>query len=729
MYDLMYIIFGSLSVVMAIASVIYSTLFHPVAGAKGKKDGIPLLNRWQACTVGIVIAVALAFVPAVFSQSDDFVSTVSAFVLLFYHTIKLFLMSLELEHIRGIIQNCSENVKEIYTLYMYFVTLCAPIMTAGVILTLFKSFVAEVLFRFGSGRPHYIMSEVNDYSLALAENISNDYKKALEKYKEKPLFKRDFSAKPVKPVIVFAGMDERMDETDNLGAICLSNEIGDIGIGSKREVNFFLIGLDESKNVALALRLTEKYKNRPGISVNVFAESEESGHILDSAEKGNLLVNPEFKELIKTSAAARDDMLSDNEEFWKGVGKTALDGNFTLRRICSSENLALDILQKAGVFGLARQDGYISILIAGMGGIGKAFLKTALWYCQLEGIRLEINVVDKGIVSDSENDLVALLSAEAPEVVKINPSTAEGDAAYDIAFIPDVDCDTVSLDNLFEGSDYSERLARTQLALVALGDDDTNISVAIRLRQLFDRKVKRSNAQVPKFGAVDFPQIYSVVFDDRKAQNLNISAFDKKGRPSGAFIKNYKGQPYFIDFVGGLSTQYSCETLKKIKEREAEAFRQHLSWVAAERRLKTYIREDADFRKTVEDEMAALNMTEIPWGSTYLIDDEDIIDIDSLLGEVELYANFEYYRQASLARALHKQKTAGLFIPDCPGHTDSFICMCEVCLRRRVTEHNRWNAYMRSKGYIRGGAKNDRGRIHQDIKPWDELFILEKFKD
>lgn len=107
---------------------------------------------------------------------------------------------------------------------------------------------------------------------------------------------------------------------------------------------------------------------------------------------------------------------------------------------------------------------------------------------------------------------------------------------------------------------------------------------------------------------------------------------------------------------------------------------------------------------------------------------------DKLKSDLSNYIYFEYYRQSSLAKATHKEmlRQRKMYIwkdtQDGAAHTDAPQCRCALC-RARITEHMRWNAYMRVNGYRYGKNKNEMAKIHQDLRPWMELPEQARIKD
>jgi len=92
---------------------------------------------------------------------------------------------------------------------------------------------------------------------------------------------------------------------------------------------------------------------------------------------------------------------------------------------------------------------------------------------------------------------------------------------------------------------------------------------------------------------------------------------------------------------------------------------------------------------------------------------------------------YAYFRQSSQAKAIHKKALTKIshIMKTC---SNGPICNCDICKVSRLTEHMRWNAYMRSLGYCRnskGSRRDSLAKLHPDICPWYELPCQERYKD
>lgn len=98
----------------------------------------------------------------------------------------------------------------------------------------------------------------------------------------------------------------------------------------------------------------------------------------------------------------------------------------------------------------------------------------------------------------------------------------------------------------------------------------------------------------------------------------------------------------------------------------------------------------------------------------------------------EEYEKHEYYRTSSIAKELYLREIAGnSILSNLAVHNGCLkTCACEKCMRRKRSEHMRWNAYTRIIGYSYSkDGKNDRAKLHGNLCAWDDLSELEKQMD
>ncbi len=143
-------------------------------------------------------------------------------------------------------------------------------------------------------------------------------------------------------------------------------------------------------------------------------------------------------------------------------------------------------------------------------------------------------------------------------------------------------------------------------------------------------------------------------------------------------IRNFRGQSYDIHFVGDLNTFYSEKVIID-SELEQEALERHLKY-----------------------------------------------------GPEETFWAHGYNYRSSMASALHMKARIACGIPGADKAEE------ELTEEERKTiealEHRRWNAYMRSEGYIYSGSpdaasRNDLGKMHHNLVCFDLLSEEDKRKD
>lgn len=679
-----------LSVLLFIGTIVYSAIVRR-QGGKAKRLFSPL----NLLTIGTFLSLVCLFLPIYYAWDEwkDGYTYLRPVILSVYSALRIFILDGDFSSIEKFTPQDNAAFKVLFSLYAAGLYVFAPFLTFTTILSLFKNLLGELRLRFCRRKSLYIMSELNARSVAMAESIV---------------------ARPEKALVVFTDVFAQNEESDyellmraqDMNAICLKKDVANLPLQKKNQpIEIFLIGENESENVEQAIKLTQTYKDsNQKMSIYVFATSSNADYIIDSMDKGSRVLNADFEKAIRLSAdAVISHDLSDEQ---------AIDGVFSIRRINHIELLVMNVLKDEktynAIFEAAKETKTLSITILGMGSYGTQFLKAAVWFYQRYGYRLEFNIFD---LAQENGDIQKRLTQECPELIRKKPPFAEGDAWHDIQFFTGIDCFCSDFDDLVLKT-QKQRLEKTQLVFIALGDDDRDIDAAVMIRKLFTQLNP---------SRTDAPMIYSVVYDDRKAANLNAGK-DRQG------LRNYRNTPYDIRFIGALSSQYNYSIIEDNRKTEKEAFRYHVAWIKQAERLRSYYKAIAPFRQRVDGKCAKLK-----WGDEHLFpkkngstDYSSPIDAEQIIEMAKGYVNYSYYRHSSKAKAAHKNMIRR-FTPNTDNHSN--ICECRLCQPRRITEHMRWNAYMRSLGYQHNKDRNEFAKFHPDLLPWSELPYLEKFKD
>ena len=143
-------------------------------------------------------------------------------------------------------------------------------------------------------------------------------------------------------------------------------------------------------------------------------------------------------------------------------------------------------------------------------------------------------------------------------------------------------------------------------------------------------------------------------------------------------VTNYRGQPYDIEFIGDLKSSFSEKVIMN-SELEADALSRHMKW-----------------------------------------------------GKEEEFWQYEYNYNSSMASAIHMIARIACGIIGADKKEEDLTEEERNAIE--VLEHCRWNAYMRSEGYIYSGShdkksRNDLGKMHHDLIVFDLLDEEEKRKD
>ncbi len=435
--------------------------------------------------------------------------------------------------------------------------------------------------------------------------------------------------KTIKPVFTGTAASAKGQEllfsANELGAIIFGKSILDVNFLSrlkKRRICFFIFGNNDGDNTRLAIELIKKYNAYSNVNLYISTSSKGGELALETIDKGKMHIHriDEARSLVYRALYDAHTRKGDSTPCGKDLFTSAVE----------------------------MPEGYrkISAVIIGMGSYGKEMLKALSWFCQMDNYRLSIDAFDK------DKNAKSKFTALCPELMsdEHNGKFESGEAQYLINIHSGIDADS------YEFAEEIKKLSNTTYVFVCLGTDEENIDAAVKLRTLF-----------LQIGIT--PKIDAVVFDTEKKNLLNNA-------------KNFRGQPYNINFVGDLERSYSKEVIVASKLEE-EALRVHLSYC-----------ENLPEKEKAKNEF---------W-------------------------NYEYNYRSSMASALHKHARILCGIEGADKSASELTD--EERETQRCLEHRRWNAYMRTEGYIYNSTThNDMAKLHNDLLRFDLLTEKEKSKD
>lgn len=564
-----------------------------------------LLDPTRILFMGIILTSLILFLPiynSTFSENDK-CGPFHIFFLSVHNMIRLFVVDGDFDIITKNVPQDPAWVYVAYTGLMSILFVLAPILTFGFVMSFFKNASAYKNYFYHYNSNVYIFSKLTEKSLALAE---------------------DLHKKPEGRFFVFTEVLENeegknydlVEKARALGAVCFKNDIVGINFSfhnKNREINFFVIGEDETENVNQALKLINKIGGRKNTNLYVFSAQMETEILLAQA--------------------------------YNDYGGTQ---NIKVRRINNVQSLVLRNLYENGyekIFQPAYDDGTgvkkINAVVVGMGQHGTEMTKALSWFCQMDGYLAEIHALDLDDRAEEK------FTSQCPELMKFSGKLdIEGDAKYTIRIHSGMDVDTISFDNLIAS------LPETTYVFVALGNDEKNISTAVKLRMIFERLGIK-------------PVIQAVIYNSDKKEALKDA-------------ENYNGGRYNIDFVGDIKTSYS-ENVVLGSDVEKQALQRHMQW-----------------------------------------------------GEERKFWQYNYNYKSSVASAIHKKMKIECGIPGIEKTPKDRTK--EELWAIRTLEHCRWNAYMRSEGYVYSGSiekstRNDLAKKHHCLVPFKDLPLKEQEKD
>lgn len=456
-----------ISILILIAAIAIGIVLHKKDLAKENfniRKGI-ILRPFQIFVIGFFIATTVLFYPIYYTDffvtDHGFVKVLKSILLSIHNVLRLFVLDGEFDNVRDLLSDSarvSTSIGALYTVYAALIYIIAPTLTAGVVLSFFKGASAFIRYSLYPHSDIYILSELNEKSLILAQDIlTNKSNKRRKLVVFTDVFEKDEEAN-----------FELVSQAKRLGAICMRKDILEVGLKRSSNVyrKIYLIGEDEDENIKQALELIERCRNTPKYNTNktqiyVFANSVESEVLLNSIDNGAVKV----------------------------------------RRLSENSNLIIHTLNNYSIFDDActvNGKKEISVAIIGLGAYGIELLKAICWCGQMPGYNITIHAFDK------ESNGQDKIKNVAPELIEYNGKEIKGEPYYKIVFHDKIDVNSC---------EFQEELSKIDLissAFVTLGDDELNIETAMKMRIQFGRDAISSGKHIPP--------IYAVVYSMAKTQ-------------------------------------------------------------------------------------------------------------------------------------------------------------------------------------------------------------------
>lgn len=609
--------------------------------------------------------------------AETFAPGISTLLASVHNAIRLFIVDFDFSFMVETTQELPFWLKSGYVMLGGVLLVLSPVLTVGVILSFFEKLSAYRRYMLGYFKDVYIFSELNDRSLALAKSLKIADKKRM---------------------IIFTDVfdDESEEAFDlsgqakELNAIIFKQDVSVVNFrfhSRKSKMYFFIMGRNENENIDQTVKLCRSAKSEHkkmaarGELIAPKTPYEELEHIHDKREKYGYDRPSEDTRLYFFSENA------GSEQYLSAVKPKYIK----VRRVNPVRSVIYNLLYSEGmqIFDSAEGEKHetgklvynpatkkndrekkISALVVGMGAQGTELIKALTWFSQMHPYKLEINAFDRNPNADG------ILKSGYPELFDINPvceKPKKGKKYNNGDF--ETPGEAHYIINVYGGYDvdtykFDEKISKltdTTYVFISLGGDDINIRTSTKIRILLRR-----------LGCT--PLIRTIVFDKNNQTML------REG-------KTVSGESYEIQPFGDIRTMYSEECVLN-SALEEKALDRHLEYV------KKLIAQ-----KGVEGEEKE----------------------KMLAAEEETFWRYDYNYRSSVASVIHTDYKKRLGIPGSnkkPAERDEE----ELWFYRRL-EHARWNAYVRSEGYVFAKKRDKLAKTHHLLVPFDELVYEEQIKD
>lgn len=615
------------------------------------------------------------------------------------------------------------HIGQLYNAYAAVIFVVSPFLTAGFVLSFFKNIKALVRYTFSFNEEICYISELNEYSLALAENILTEKSEGDKFYLDE--------APDMKGLAEIENAEVRGD----IAAVLRSSKNSEItgeavdDATEKKQCCFsrlFKKAVDAADKI-----LTKKFASKTPLIIffDVYETEDENNSELqerarrlkciffrndmtDIGLKKGKNIKRKFYFVGKNDEENINQaitMINHCREADGGVYNRAetefyvfsitresealLDmvdkGNMKVRRVNEKRNLVLNTVIDYPVFenykltpeGKKR----VCALIIGAGSYGRELMKTLCWCGQMPDYEIAVHICDKedGVEAKLENAFPELMRERLNSDKRKNKG--ENEPRYEIYVHKNIDAFGSSLRKL------AEEIEMPTSVFVTLGTDEYNVEAAMKIRSLFEYRRKDTKE--------DKPKVYSVVYSAVKNQIF------AKG------LKVVGKSDYDITFIGNMKTRYSLKVIEQ-NMLDKIGMRVHLGWTL--RCINSLI-------DTYSDALLALKRNPAGREEAEAVKDARVAleeGLGQIASEEDKYGKYEYFRRSSVANATHMivMKKLGITFND-----------NEIA---QINEHKRWCVFMRCEGYVYHTSGRDYvAKTHHNLEPYENLTPDDKIKD
>lgn len=443
----------------------------------------------------------------------------------------------------------SDFYTAVFRIAYYVIAFYAPLSLIYTVLASFDNVINKIkIKRLAKKRNVFVFNELNDRSLAIAENYCKNFEGYSNFSGDFANCKNDFYncknynylMKKNKKLFLFCDVYKQNTEVSNeliskalsLGGLVFKDDIvslhrhtaKSLAKQNKKLVSYFLCGYDETENVRHAVEIAKLQHKTPveNFGIFTFAGGQTNGHIIES--------------LNKTEA-------------------------FFVKRLNPALMMAMDVVsaKENQLVNTANAEKDLNVLIVGVGNYGLELCKTLSWYYQRKSGKINLHLIDKNATTSDK--LLGLNQAFFDGCV--GSADRENFEQYEIKIHSDLDVFGPKFTEFLNGTTQNE--CGFDAIFVAMGDDNLNTDAALHIRRLLDRNhfgsFAKINENFENFGSNvdteyfyfdgnklhDKIKIFSIVHNDQIKANIDDSS--------------EVSQNMGVAFVGSNSCVYSCNNI------------------------------------------------------------------------------------------------------------------------------------------------------------------------